>query len=189
MTVSISMHLRALVLLALWAAIAYSFLSGGRLFKTRGARLRAAWDAAVKPIDGPLSFQQFFSACSEVHRAEPVGSALFAGLAVVVILLVIVALLFRHVGPRLVSAKISSIRSQPTGAYFIQRLRRMSQVPHRLLVIDAALSQVKSRYEHSAADPNRITQSLVAALAGLGVPFLCTETHELGAELVASYLY
>lgn len=72
---------------------------------------------------------------------------------------------------------------------FIHRLRLMAQVPHRLLVIDAALSQVKSRYPHSGADPNRITQSLIAALAGLGVPFLCTETHELGAEIVASYLY
>jgi hypothetical protein len=28
-----------------------------------------------------------------------------------------------------------------------------------------------------------------AILAGLHVPFLCTETHELGEELVASYLY
>jgi ERCC4-type nuclease len=72
---------------------------------------------------------------------------------------------------------------------FIHRLRLMAQVPHRLLVIDAPLSQVKSRYPHSAADPNRITQSLIAALAGLGVPFLCTETHELGEEIVASYLY
>ena len=26
-------------------------------------------------------------------------------------------------------------------------------------------------------------------LAGLQVPFLCTENHELGEELVASYLY
>lgn len=71
----------------------------------------------------------------------------------------------------------------------VHRLRRMAQVPHRLLVIDAALSQVKSRYAHSGADPNRITQSLIAALAGLGVPFLCAETHELGEEIVASYLY
>jgi len=30
---------------------------------------------------------------------------------------------------------------------------------------------------------------LLAVLAGLQVPFLCTETHELGEELVASYLY
>jgi hypothetical protein len=34
-----------------------------------------------------------------------------------------------------------------------------------------------------------VTQSLIAMLAGLQVPFLCTETHELGEEIVASYLY
>jgi ERCC4-type nuclease len=72
---------------------------------------------------------------------------------------------------------------------FIDRLRRMSAVPDRLLVIVAALSQVKSRYEHSPANPNQITQSLIATLAGLRVPFLCVETHELGEEIVASYLH
>lgn len=72
---------------------------------------------------------------------------------------------------------------------FIERLRQMSQCPHRLLVITAALSQVKSPYSHSKASPNKITQSLIAALAGLSVPFLCVETHELGEEIVASYLY
>ena len=72
---------------------------------------------------------------------------------------------------------------------FIARLRRMSAFPDRLLVITAALSQVKSRYEHSPANPNQITQSLIAALAGLRVPFLCVETHEFGEEIVASYLY
>jgi ERCC4-type nuclease len=72
---------------------------------------------------------------------------------------------------------------------FVERLRRMSAFPDRLLVITAALSQVKSRYEHSPANPNQITQSLIAALAGLRVPFLCVETHELGEEIVASYLY
>jgi ERCC4-type nuclease len=72
---------------------------------------------------------------------------------------------------------------------FIDRLRRMSAFPDRLLVITAALSQVKSRYEHSPANPNQITQSLIATLAGLRVPFLCVETHELGEEIVASYLY
>jgi hypothetical protein len=29
----------------------------------------------------------------------------------------------------------------------------------------------------------------MAVLTGLQVPFLCTETHELGEELLASYLY
>jgi ERCC4-type nuclease len=72
---------------------------------------------------------------------------------------------------------------------FVERLRRMSEFPDRLLVIAAPLSQVKARYEHSPANPNQITQSLIATLAGLRVPFLCVETHELGEEIVASYLY
>ena len=72
---------------------------------------------------------------------------------------------------------------------FIERLKRMARCRMKLLVVTAALSQVKSRYEFSRADPNRVTQSLVATLAGLGVPFLCVETHELGEEVVASYLY
>jgi len=72
---------------------------------------------------------------------------------------------------------------------FIHRLRLMAEHPHRLLVITSALSQVKSPYSHSRIDPNRITQFLIATLAGLRVPFVCSETHELGEELVASYLY
>ncbi len=71
---------------------------------------------------------------------------------------------------------------------FVQRLRQMAKRPHRLLVVTSSLSQIKSPYPHGG-NPNRITQSLVAMLAGLQVPFLCTETHELGAELVASFLY
>jgi len=72
---------------------------------------------------------------------------------------------------------------------FVKRLRLMADYPHRLLVVTSTLSQVKSRYEHASADPNRTMQFLVAALAGLNVPFICSETHELGEELIASYLY
>jgi ERCC4-type nuclease len=72
---------------------------------------------------------------------------------------------------------------------FVPRLKRMSEYPHRLLVITAALSQVKSPYAHCAVNPNRIFQSLIALLARFNIPFLCTETHELGEEAVASYLY
>ena len=68
---------------------------------------------------------------------------------------------------------------------FIDRIRRMSFYPHRLLVITAPLSQVKSPYPHSNVNPNRVLQSLIAVL----VPFISTETHELGEEIVASYLY
>ena len=53
----------------------------------------------------------------------------------------------------------------------------------------SVLLAVASPSPHGGVNPNRITQSLIAVLAGLRVPFLCTETHELGEELVASYLY
>jgi ERCC4-type nuclease len=72
---------------------------------------------------------------------------------------------------------------------FVKRLRRMSVLPHSLLVITAPLSQIKSAYPYGRGNPNRVTQSLIAVLAGLRLPFICTETHELGEEIVASYLY
>ena len=72
---------------------------------------------------------------------------------------------------------------------FIERLKRMSSRPHRFLVVTSALSQVKSPYLHSGTNPNRILQSLIAVVAGLGIPFVTAETHELGEEIVASYLY
>jgi ERCC4-type nuclease len=72
---------------------------------------------------------------------------------------------------------------------FVNRLRLMSAYPQRLLVITAALSTVKSSYPFSDVNPNRVMQSLIAALAGWNVPFVCTETHELGEEIIASYLY
>jgi len=61
---------------------------------------------------------------------------------------------------------------------FISGMRRIACYPHRLLVTSSPLSQIKSPYLHADVNPNRITQSLVAILAGLHVPFLCTETHE-----------
>ena len=72
---------------------------------------------------------------------------------------------------------------------FVKRLKLMAAYPHRLLVVTSTLSQMKSRYAHTNVDPNRTMQFLVATLAGLQVPFICSETHELGEELVGSYLY
>lgn len=74
-------------------------------------------------------------------------------------------------------------------AIFVKRLQRMSSLPHSLLVVTAPLSEIKSEYPYRAASPNRITQSLIAVLSGLRLPFICTESHELGEEIVASYLY
>ena len=74
-------------------------------------------------------------------------------------------------------------------AVFVRRLQRMSDLPHSLLVVTAPLTEIKSGYPYRGANPNRITQSLLAVLTGLRLPFICTETHELGEEIVASYLY
>jgi hypothetical protein len=57
------------------------------------------------------------------------------------------------------------------------------------LVVTAPLSQIKSPYPHSGTNPNWMVQSLIALLTGLHVPFVTTENHELGEEIVASYLY
>jgi hypothetical protein len=43
---------------------------------------------------------------------------------------------------------------------FIDRLRRMSSYPHRLLVVTSALSEVKSPYPHSGTGPNRSSNRL-----------------------------
>lgn len=72
---------------------------------------------------------------------------------------------------------------------FINRLRRMSELPHSLLVVTSSLSEIKSECPYRAANPNCITQSLIAVLTGLRLPFICTDTHELGEEIVASFLY
>jgi hypothetical protein len=72
---------------------------------------------------------------------------------------------------------------------FVKRLQRMSVAPHSLLVVTAPLSEIKAEYAYRAANPNRITQSLIAVLTGLHLPFLCVDTHELAEEIVASYLY
>jgi hypothetical protein len=82
------------------------------------------------------------------------------------------------------------VRSLTTDrANFVSQLKWMSAYPHKLLVITAALSSVKSTYPFSRCNPNQVMQALIAVLAGWGVPFVCTETHELGEETVASYLY
>jgi hypothetical protein len=60
----------------------------------------------------------------------------------------------------------------------IERLRRMSSYPHRLLVVTAALNQIKSTYPYSGTNPNRIVQSLIAMLTVLRVPFVTTGNHE-----------
>jgi len=125
----------------------------------------------------PFSFARFRGWFSGIeHRALKVGDYSVAGLEKV-------CTVERKDLPDLINS-LTSDRS-----VFVKRLQQMSGYSHRLLVITAALSEIKSPYSHTSVSPNKITQSLIAILAGLGVPFLCVETHELGAEIVASYLY
>jgi len=57
------------------------------------------------------------------------------------------------------------VRSLTTDhANFVSRLKRMSAYPHKLLVITAALSSVKSTYPFSRCNPNQVMQALIAVL-------------------------
>jgi hypothetical protein len=51
-------------------------------------------------------------------------------------------------------------------AVFVHRLRLMAQYPHRLLVVTAPLSQVKSPYPHSAVNPNRCRTKFLRSTTG-----------------------
>jgi ERCC4-type nuclease len=144
-----------------------------------GTQLRTPLPVAI--IDtreqNPLSFRRFKGWFERIeYRALPLGDYTVSGMEDSCV-----------VERKDLADLISSFTSNRT--VFINRLRRMSKLPHSLLVITASLTEIKSEYAYRAANPNRITQSLIATLAGLRLPFICTETHELGEEIVASYLY
>jgi ERCC4-type nuclease len=144
-----------------------------------GTQLRTPLPVAI--IDTreqhPLSFRRFRGWFADIEeRALPLGDYSVSGMENSCVV-------ERKDLPDL----IHSFTSNRT--VFINRLRRMGDLPHSLLVITASLTEIKSEYPYRCANPNRITQSLIAVLAGLRLPFICTETHELGEEIVASYLY
>jgi ERCC4-type nuclease len=125
----------------------------------------------------PLDFSRFEGWFGGVERrALPVGDYSIAGLEDVCVV-------ERKDLPDLVHSFTAD------RAVFVNRIKKISAYPHKLLVITSAVSEVKSRYPFSSFNPNRVMQALIATLAGWEVPFLCTETHELGEEMVASYLY
>ena len=125
----------------------------------------------------PLDFSRFEGWFAGVdRRALPIGDYTIAGMEEVCVV-------ERKDLPDLVHSFTADRE------VFVRRIKKMSAYPHKLLVITAAMSEVKSAYSFSFFNPNRVMQALIAALAGWGVPFLCTETHELGEEIVASYLY
>jgi ERCC4-type nuclease len=144
-----------------------------------GTQLRTPLPVAIVDTreQNPLSFRRFKGWFARIeHRALPLGDYSVEGME----------------NSCVVERKdlADLIQSFTTNrSVFINRLRRMSRLPHSLLVVTAPLSEIKTEYPYRSANPNRITQSLIAVLAGLRLPFICTETHELGEEVVASYLY
>jgi hypothetical protein len=56
------------------------------------------------------------------------------------------------------------------------------------IVASVQLGKANSYYQVLAINDARITQSLIAVLAGMRLPFLCIDTHERDEEIVASYL-
>lgn len=144
-----------------------------------GTQLRAPRPVVIVDTreKNPFSFGRFHGWFSGVEkRALPIGDYSIGGLEDICV-----------VERKDLNDLVRSFTEER--AAFVERLKQMSNFPHPLLVITAPLSQVKSRYEHSPADPNQIMQSLIAVLAGPGIPFLCAETHELGEEITASFLY
>jgi ERCC4-type nuclease len=125
----------------------------------------------------PLSFRRFKGWFSRIeHRGLPLGDYSVEGMEDTCV-----------VERKDLADLIQSFTTNR--AVFIKRLQRMSKLPHSLLVVTASLTEIKSEYPYRGANPNRITQSLIAVLAGLRLPFICTESHELGEEIVASFLY
>jgi ERCC4-type nuclease len=144
-----------------------------------GTQLRTPLPVAV--IDtreqNPLSFRRFKGWFSKIqYRALPLGDYSVAGMEDTCV-----------VERKDLADLIQSFTTNRP--VFVKRLQRMSALPHSLLVVTSSLSEIKADHPYRAASSNRITQSLIATLAGLRVPFICTETHELGEEIVASYLY
>ena len=144
-----------------------------------GTQLRTPLPVAIVDTreQNPLSFWRFRKWFAKIeHRALPLGDYSVAGMENSCV-----------VERKDLADLIQSFTANRS--VFVSRLRRMSALPHSLLVVTAQLSEIKSEYPYRACNPNRITQSLLAVLTGLRLPFICTETHELGEEIVASYLY
>lgn len=144
-----------------------------------GTQLRTPLPVAIVDTreQNPLSFRRFKGWFAKIeHRALSLGDYSVKGMEDICV-----------VERKDLADLIHSFTTNRT--VFVARLRRMADLPHSLLVVTSSLTEVKSEYSYRAANPNRITQSLIAVLTGLRLPFICTDTHELGEEIVASYLY
>ena len=132
-----------------------------------GTQLRTPLPVAIVDTreQNPLSFRRFRGWFSKIeHRALPLGDYSVKGMEDVCV-----------VERKDLADLICSFTTNR--AVFVNRLRRMAERPHGLLVVTSSLTEIKSEYPYRAASPNRITQSLLAVVAGLRLPFICTDTH------------
>ncbi len=74
---------------------------------------------------------------------------------------------------------------------FLREMERMASFPHKMLCIEASLSEVKSPYGFAdgvKAHPNGVAGSLAAISARHGIQVVFADTRDLAEELVASWL-
>src|SRR6516165_3899119 len=116
-----------------------------------GTQLRTPLPVAVVDTreQNPLSFRRFKGWFAKIeYRALPLGDYSVKGMEETCV-----------VERKDLADLISSFTTNRT--LFINRLRRMAELPHSLLVVTSSLTQIKSEYPYRAASPNRITQSLM----------------------------
>ncbi len=72
---------------------------------------------------------------------------------------------------------------------FLERCAFMSEVPHKLIVVEACLPELKSKYKFPApAHPNGMMGSLDAIYARWGIWYCLASNRYLAEERVASFL-
>src|ERR1700741_215394 len=144
-----------------------------------GTQLRTPLPVAIVDTreQNPLSFRRFKGWFSKIeHKALPLGDYSVKGMEDTCV-----------VERKDLADLICSFTTNRS--VFVNRLRRMAERPHSLLIVTSSLTEIKSEYPYRAANPNRITQSLIAVLTGLRLPFACTATDDLGTAIVAPSLF
>ena len=115
-----------------------------------GTQLRTPLPVAIVDTreQNPLSFRRFKGWFAKIeHRALRLGDYSVAGMEDTCV-----------VERKDLADLICSFTTNR--AVFVNRLRRMAERPHSLLVVTSSLTEIKSEYPYRAANPNRITQSL-----------------------------
>ncbi len=76
-------------------------------------------------------------------------------------------------------------------ARFLREMERLAEFPHKVLLVEASLSEVKSPYTFHTeikAHPNGVAGSIAAIAARHGISVWFGDSRDLAEEMVASYL-